>query len=59
MKGIYRLIILLLLGCFLAGGLVSCAVFEPTSPTKQESFKHKKPLPKKYIIHTGKTNIAK
>jgi hypothetical protein len=59
MKSIYRLIALLLICCFLAGGLASCAVFQPSSPTKPQSFKHKEPLPKKYIIHTGKMNIAK
>jgi hypothetical protein len=59
MKSIYRLIALLLLCCFLAGGLASCAVFEKSSPTKPESFKHKNPLPKKYVIHTGQMNIVK
>lgn len=53
MKNIIRLIALLMFCGLLAGSLSSCAVFEKSSPTELKSFKHKKPLPKKWVINNG------
>ncbi len=54
MKQIFRLLIVLLVCTFLAASLSSCSVFQPAYKTRTESFKIKKPLPKKWIIHNGK-----
>jgi len=43
----------------MAGALSSCSLFDKTSATKQNSFKHKEPLPKKYIIHHKSREIIK
>lgn len=59
MKSIIRLIILVLLCSFLAGGMTSCAVFDNSSAIKQKSFKHKDPLPKKWIIPNKSRDIVK
>jgi hypothetical protein len=59
MKSIIRLITLILICFTLAGSLSSCAVFDKSSVTKQNSFKHKKPLPKKWIIDNGSRPNAK
>lgn len=59
MKSIIRIIAVVLICFFLAGSLTSCAVFDKSSITKQDSFKHKKPLPKKWLINNGSRPIVK
>jgi hypothetical protein len=60
MKRIVRLLVTLLVISSIAGITTSCAVFsESTHVEKLEPFKHKKPLPKKYIIDNGYKAIAK
>jgi hypothetical protein len=59
MKKILRILILLLVLGSLAGITTSCAVFNESHATKNSSFKHKQPLPKKYIISNGYKPIAK
>lgn len=54
-----RLLMMVLTFIFLAGGLSSCSVFEKGKPSTTQSFKHKKPLPKKYIITHKSSNIIK
>jgi len=59
MKQVVRLLVLLILAAFLAGTVSSCALFDKTSIRKQESFKQKKPLQKKWIIINHNTHNAK
>ena len=59
MKKIIRLLIVVLVCTFLAASLNSCSVFEPAYKNPTQSFKHKKPLPKKWIIHNGKERSLK
>ncbi len=60
MKRIIRLFVILLVISSLAGITSSCSVFNETSHAeKQKSFKHKKPLPKKYIVNNSAKPIAK
>jgi hypothetical protein len=60
MKRIFRLFILFLILCSLAGITTSCAVFQGDSHGQdQQSFKYKKPLPKRYIVNNGEKAILK
>ena len=60
MKRIIRLLAIVLVISSLAGITSSCSVFNETShANKPQSFKHKEPLPKKYIINNGEKPIAK
>ena len=59
MKRIIRLFVILLAISFLAGITTSCAIFEDSHVQKQQSFKHTKPLPKKYVVDNGRTSILK
>jgi len=60
MKRIFRLLVLLLVIGSLAGITTSCAFFNDLSHRRKlETFKHKKPLPKKWIINDGKVAIIK
>jgi hypothetical protein len=60
MKRIIRLFVILLVISSLAGITSSCAIFSDSSHAqKLEPFKHKDPLPKKYIVNNGYKPIAK
>jgi hypothetical protein len=61
MKKTIRLLAILLTICFLAGIATSCAVFEDSGSHAQstKSFKHSKPLPKKWVIDNGEKPILK
>jgi hypothetical protein len=60
MKRIIRIFVLLLFIGALAGITTSCVMFQESSHVeKLGSFKHKKPLPKKYVIDNGVKPIAK
>ncbi|MCK9399862.1 MAG: hypothetical protein M0Q51_07710 [Bacteroidales bacterium] len=60
MKRIIRLLVILLVISSLAGITSSCAIFSDSSHVqKLTTFKHKKPLPKKYIISNGSKPITK
>jgi hypothetical protein len=60
MKRIIRIFVLWLVIGSLAGITTSCVLFEETSHAqKQQPFKHKKALPKKYVIDNGYKPIAK
>lgn len=59
MKKILRILILLLVLGALTGITTSCAIFNESHSAKNEPFKHKQPLPKKYIVNNGYKPIAK
>lgn len=59
MKKLIRVLILVLACAFLSGSLVSCSVFDKSAKFKHESFKHKNPIPKKWVINNGTKRIAK
>jgi len=60
MKKMIRLLAIFLAVCFLAGITSSCAVFDDSSHAqKNKTFKHSKPLPKKWAIDNGKKPILK
>jgi hypothetical protein len=60
MKRILRIVVMLLVISSLAGITSSCAMFDETSHAqKNQPFKHKKALPKKYIIDNGSKPIIK
>jgi hypothetical protein len=60
MKKFFRLLVILLVISSVAGITTSCAVFDDSSHAqKLASYKHKKPLPKKYIVDNGYKPIAK
>jgi hypothetical protein len=59
MKKVFRLLIALLVLAAVSGLTSSCSIFNESHVTKQASFKHQKPLPKKYIISNGYKPIAK
>jgi len=60
MKRIIRLLVMLLVISSLTGITSSCKVFNETSHAeKPKSFKHKEPLPKKWVISNGEKPIAK
>lgn len=59
MKRIIRLFVMLLVLGALAGMTASCAFLSNSHVQKLETFKHKQPLPKKYIINNGYKPIAK
>ncbi len=60
MKKTIRLLAILLTVCFLAGLASSCAVFDETSHAQTlKSYKHSKPLPKKWVIDNGNKPILK
>ncbi|MBW6459415.1 MAG: hypothetical protein K0B08_02475 [Bacteroidales bacterium] len=59
MKKLLKLLFLLLMIGMLAGITSSCAIFSSAPNQGLESFKHKKPLPKKYIINNDYKPIAK
>jgi hypothetical protein len=60
MKRIFRLLILFLILSSLAGITTSCAVFQgDRHGQNQQSFKYKKPLPKRYIVNNGEKAILK
>lgn len=57
-RRIRQLVLMLIIGS-LSGIMSSCAVFSPSHSQKNESFKHKNPLPKKYIINNNYKPIVK
>ena len=60
MKRIIRILVMMLIIGSLAGTTTSCVMFEESSHAqKKQSFKYKKPLPKKYVIDNGYKPIAK
>ena len=60
MKRLIRLLVMLLVISSLAGITTACAVFEDTSHAqKLQTFKHTKPLPKKFVLDNGYKPIAK
>ncbi|MFO7614561.1 MAG: hypothetical protein R6W71_07985 [Bacteroidales bacterium] len=59
MKRILKLLFLLLMISMLAGITSSCAIFSSAPNQGLHSFKHKKPLPKKYIINNDYKPIVK
>jgi hypothetical protein len=60
MKKIIRLLVILLVIGSLAGITSSCSVFNETSHAQKPApFKHKEPLPKKYIVNNSAKPIAK
>jgi hypothetical protein len=60
MKRIIRLFVILLVISSLTGIVSSCKVFNETSHAENpKSFKHKQPLPKKWVINNGDKPIAK
>ena len=60
MKKTIRLLAILFTVIFLAGLVSSCAVFDESSHAQStKSFKHTKPLPKKWVIDNGKKPILK
>jgi uncharacterized protein YxeA len=59
MKKIIRILILLLVLSSVAGITTSCAVFNESHTSKHAPFKHKQPLPKKYILSNGYKPIVK
>jgi hypothetical protein len=60
MKRFYRLLAILLVISFLAGMTTSCAVFDETSHAQSlKTFKHTKPLPKKWVLDQGSKPILK
>jgi hypothetical protein len=60
MKKIFRLLVILLVISSIAGITTSCAIFNESSHAQTlKPFKHKKALPKKYIIDNGYKPIAK
>ncbi len=59
MKKIIRLIIILVVLSSVAGITTSCSIFNESHTQHQAYMKHKKPLPKKYIINNGYKPIAK
>lgn len=60
MKRIIRLIVILLVISSMAGLTSSCKVFNETSHAEvQKPFKHKHPLPTKWIVNNGTKPIAK
>ena len=60
MKKIFRILVLALVISSVTGITTSCAVFDETSHAQSlKTFKHKKTLPKKYIVDNGRREIAK
>jgi hypothetical protein len=60
MKKIFRILVILLVMSSLVGITSSCAVFDDTTHAqKMQPFKHKKALPKKYVIDNGYKPIVK
>jgi hypothetical protein len=59
MKKRMRFFLMLLAVAFMAGTMTSCSVFEKGGPDATKSFKHKKPLPKKYIIPNKSSKVLK
>ncbi len=60
MKKILKAFVILVVIGSLAGITSSCAVFDESSHAQTlKSFKHKKALPKKYLIDNGYKPIAK
>ena len=59
MKRIIRLLVMLLVISSLAGITSSCAVFSTSHSQKLAPYKHKEPLPKRYIINNGNNPIVK
>jgi hypothetical protein len=59
MKKIARLIFLILVCTFLAGGMSSCSLFDESTAHKQKSFKHKKPVPQKWVINNKSSKTLK
>jgi hypothetical protein len=60
MKKIFKYFVILLVIGSLAGITSSCAVFdESTHAQTLKPYKHKKALPKKYLIDNGYKPIAK
>lgn len=59
MKKILRLLPYILIFTFLAGATTSCSLFEEPTATKTKSYKIKKPLPKKWVVHNKSTRNLK
>lgn len=60
MKKAIKIIVLLIVIASLTGLMNSCAIFDESSHAQNlKTFKHSKPLPKKYILDNGYKPIAK
>jgi hypothetical protein len=60
MKKFFKYLLIALVISSVAGITTSCAVFDESSHAqKLTPMKHKKPLPKKYIVDNGYKPIAK
>ena len=59
MKKIIRILTFLLITTFLAGAMTSCSLFDESTANSTKSYKHKKPLPQKWIIHHKSTKTIK
>lgn len=59
MKRIKKILVIVSLLAFSIVTFSSCSVFERTTPDNAKRFKHKQPLPKKYIIPEKSANIIK
>jgi hypothetical protein len=60
MKKFFRILVIMLVISSLAGITTSCAVFDESSHAQTlKTFKHKKALPKKYVVDNGYKPIAK
>ena len=58
MKNLLRSAIIVITVVFMAGVLGSCSS-QKSAPKATVSFKHKKPLPKKYIVTTKRQKTVK
>lgn len=59
MKNLGKILLILITLAFLTGGLTSCSVFEKSRPSVTKSYKHKQPVPKKYIVPAKSKKIIK
>lgn len=59
MKRFIKLLFILLMISALAGITTSCGFLSNTYVQKHEPYKHKQPLPKKYVINNGYKPIVK
>lgn len=59
MKNLGKALLVMALLAFLTGGLTSCSVFEKSRPSITKSYKHKQPVPKRYIVPEKTKKIIK
>jgi hypothetical protein len=60
MKKLIKFLVITLAIGFMASIMSSCSIFdESTHAQKQKSFKHTKPIPKKYVINNGRNPVLK